>query len=172
MASPLPRIKVWPKRALTPVGALLLAGTLTACVPEHEVLPAAGPPRIILFEAEPPVLLPGGQVTLRWQTEHAVAAEISPIGAVAPSGAIAVTVDEPKDYVLSVRDRSGRLATETLEFQPPHVLMGKLPGGSLPPGGLDSRKFYLYRPRDRKLLLPPRIQPELPQRIRHELQPR
>lgn len=103
-------------RWTTALGCLALSLLLQACVPQEGVRPqptgAAPPPVIVFFEAHPPGLTEGGTTTLKWRTRDAVSVHISGVGDVPPAGSKVVEPRGVSSYLLTARNRDGRVVDE------------------------------------------------------------
>ncbi len=93
---------------------------------------SSGPPRIISLNAEPPVFMSGIETTLRWETDNAVTAHITNIGAVHPNGSLSF-VPTTNKYTLTAWNSEGDSTSYDIEYNMSVLRSTKAPPGFRPP---------------------------------------
>ncbi len=116
--------------------ALMIVGLLIfGCIPQGSLKPDARsspPPKIELFEANPPSVAEGGTSTLRWRTRNATSVHLTGVGVVSANGMKQVTVGQQGKYVLTATNSQGKSVTASRNIKAV-PLMGRTPPGQRPP---------------------------------------
>jgi len=131
----------YPDDTFRPYGSASRAEAAVMAIRALRVMDAAGQvePSIVSFAVEPESIIQGAVATLSWEVADALVVTISPeIGAVVPSGELAVQPSETTTYTLSATNGAGTTTAETT------VTVTPFSGGLLPPPGI--------------IILPPRVE--------------
>jgi hypothetical protein len=124
------------------------------------------PPQIIQFEAQPPSVMAGDSVTLRWRTAFADTVEISGLGRVPEAGSRTVRPSGAQRYTLVASNPKGQTVREEVQvFVAYPQVIGPKPEIGRPPPGL-IKAVPQVQPRPPRTVRPvPLAQPAPPRQV-------